>query len=419
MSILQDKIFDYIDEHKEEVIRLLQKMIQFKSVMNNELDIQEYLRDFFISMGAEVDFWFPDLDEISKHPSYCVTRDNFDKSPILVSKIKGANQEKGKSLIINGHIDVVPEGIGWSVNPYEGVIKDGRIIGRGANDMKGGFAGAIMACKFLKDLGIKLNGDLIIESVIDEETGSAGSIAACMKGYKADAALIPEPTQYEVVIANQGSTFFRIKTKGKIAHGAYHYLGVNAIEQGHKVMDILNRLEKKRQVEFYNPLFERFQIQAPISVGKFNAGSWPSMTPDLAVMEGRYGITTRETVSEAKDYFIKFIMESVESDSWLNKNKPEIEWMEFWDSGETDRKAEIIKTVTNVYEELENNSAAIVGWAAPTDLSILTRFAHVPTVVYGPGNNSLHASDEYIEIDDLIKYVKHVSLILLNWCGVN
>ena len=416
MDDLKMKVCQYIDGHKDELVEFLQEMVRFDSVYLKEEGIQNYLADCFKRAGWKVDLWKPNLDEVSGHEAYSGKRENFETSPLLVGTINGSGG--GKSLILNGHIDVVPEGDNWNYKPYEGIIEDGRIIGRGANDMKGGLAAGIMALKFLSEMGIKLKGDVMIESVIDEEVGSAGSLAVALRGYKADGAIIPEPSKYAVVPACQGSTFFRISVPGKTAHGAYHYLGINAIKKAQFLMDKLDELEEKRQKEFFNDLFSCYPIQCPIAVGKLNSGAWPSMSPDLAVFEGRYGVTYKETVAEAKAYFMDFMERAWQEDEWLKENPPKVEWLEFWNSGITDIEHEIVKTAVRIHEEFEGKKPEVKGYAAPVDLAILTRYADTPTIVYGPGNDSLHQSDEYIEIDDIVKYAKHFSAIVMDWCSV-
>jgi acetylornithine deacetylase len=416
MMKLKHLAYEFIDNNIDDLITFLQEMISHKSVYLNEEGMQKYMACYLAKMGGNIDMWYPDIDQMRKHPAFCVDRENFDTSPIVVGEFKGCGG--GKSLIINGHVDVVPEGDNWDFGPYEGKLVDGIIYGRGANDMKGGFAAAIFALKAVLESGIKLKGDILVESVIDEEVGSSGALATVLRGYRADGAIIPEPTQYELVPANQGSTFFRISVKGKKAHGAYHYLGVNAIKKAHFIMDKLDELEELRQKDFYNDLFSRFKIQAPISVGKFSSGTWPSMSPDLAVMEGRYGITTSETVEEAKKYFEDFIYEACKEDHWLRENPPIIQWMEHWNSGSTSLDSDIVQTVIRSYKEMENEEPVITGWAAPTDLSILTRYGNIPTLVFGPGNESLHKNNEYIEVEDLRKYAKHMVSIIIDWCGV-
>lgn len=416
MKKKKEQAYHYLELHKKELITLLQDMVRFPSVYLQEEGIQKYMAAYLEGMGASVDFWYPDILTLKNHSGFSSLRENFDTSPMVVARFAGKGG--GRSLLINGHIDVVPEGEGWDQDPFGGHLEKGRLYGRGANDMKGGLAAAIFALRCLQAAGIQLRGDVLIESVIDEELGGAGTLAALLRGYTADGALIPEPSQYALVPANQGSAFFQIQVKGKKAHGAHHYLGVNAIKKGHFIMDKLDELEAKRHREGFDPLFSSLPLQVPISVGKFHAGTWPSMSPDLALLEGRYGMTTKESVEEARHVFEAFLLEACQEDPWLKENPPTVVWKEFWNSGSTDIDSPLVKTLAALHRELEGKEPLICGWAAPTDLSILTRFGGIPTVVYGPGNDSLHQSNEYIDIDDLLKYTHHIIALLIDWCGV-
>lgn len=159
-------------------------------------------------LGLGIDLWeLDDMPELKKHPSYHCDRESFIGSPNLVAVLKGSGE--GKSIILNGHIDVVPEGnrLDWSDSPYSGKVKDGKIYGRGTTDMKGGNVALLMAIEALVKNNVKLKGDVIFQSVIEEESGGAGTLAAFLRGYKADGAIIPEPTNLK---------FFRIS---KVLYG--------------------------------------------------------------------------------------------------------------------------------------------------------------------------------------------------------
>ena len=152
----------------------------------------------------------------------------------------------GRSIILNGHIDVVPEGNlnDWEHDPYSGVVRDGRLYGRGSTDMKGGTVSLLLAMEAIKMSGIKLKGDVIFQSVIEEESGGAGTLAAVLRGYRADGAIIPEPSSMKIFPKQQGSIWYRITVKGKSAHGGTRYEGVSAIE---KMNIVINELQIVRK----------------------------------------------------------------------------------------------------------------------------------------------------------------------------
>ncbi|MCS0543636.1 ArgE/DapE family deacylase, partial [Aeromonas veronii] len=176
----------------------------------------------------------------------------------------------GKSLLLNGHIDVVPEGdiTQWDMDPYSAEVKDGKLYGRGSTDMKGGNVAMLLAIQAIKESGIQLKGDVIFQSVIEEESGGAGTLATIIKGYKADGAIIPEPTNMKIFPKQQGSMWFKIDIYGRIAHGGTRYEGVSAIEKAMTVINHLLKLEMIRNAAINDPLYKNTPIPVPINIGK-------------------------------------------------------------------------------------------------------------------------------------------------------
>lgn len=231
MPDIQKRINQWIEDHREEGTNLLQKMVQAPSTQGNEAGAQAIVAQKLQEMGLQIDSWEPDGGELKKHSYFYSPRSEFSNSPNVVGIMKGTGG--GRSIILNGHIDVVPDGDRdqWDDDPYSGAIKNGRMFGRGVTDMKGGNVSLILAMQALKENGIQLKGDVIFQSVIEEESGGAGTLAAVLRGYKADAALIPEPTNMRIFPKQQGSMWFRIHVKGRSAHGGTRYEGVSAIEK--------------------------------------------------------------------------------------------------------------------------------------------------------------------------------------------
>ena len=155
--------------------------------------------------------------------------------------------------------------------------------------MKGGNVALLMALESIIATGIKLKGDVIFQSVIEEESGGAGTLAAVLRGYHADGAIIPEPTNMKMFPKQQGSMWFRITVTGKAAHGGTRYEGVSAIEKSLLVIQGLQQLEKDRNTRITDPLFNKTPIPIPINIGKITSGQWPSSVPDTAVIEGKMG----------------------------------------------------------------------------------------------------------------------------------
>ncbi|MGH3021956.1 MAG: M20/M25/M40 family metallo-hydrolase, partial [Gaiellaceae bacterium] len=213
---------------------------------NQEADLQAYVGERLRGIGAEIDQWEPDAAEFADHPMM-PSWHHWRGRPLTVGTIRGAGG--GQSLVVNGHIDVVDAGerSRWTSPPFEADVRDGRIYGRGAVDMKGGVGAALFAIEALHACGVRLAGDVVFETVPDEETCAMGTIAAIERGYRGDAGLVPEPTGFDLWIATRGLLHGTLSVEGRSAHAEMNQPswqdggGVNAIQ---KTMPLLGALDE-------------------------------------------------------------------------------------------------------------------------------------------------------------------------------
>lgn len=246
-----------VDDSADELIKLLQDLVRIPSVNpklsglepGGEAAVQDFLTPILAGIGCELDRWEP-----------------LPGRPNLVGTIKGSGG--GRSLGVNGHIDVVPVGdaSAWPSDPFGGEIRDGFIWGRGSQDMKGGVAAMVHAATVLHRLGITLKGDLIIESVIDEETGGPGTAATVERGYRPDFVICTEPTDLDIYPVEGGLEWLRVTIVGKAGHSALRYRSVhaggqgdavNALEKGMKVLAAVGELERAWAVRKVHPLLPK------------------------------------------------------------------------------------------------------------------------------------------------------------------
>jgi acetylornithine deacetylase len=418
----EQKVSNYIKESRIRGTRLLQKLVQEPSTRGNESGAQAVIIEKCRELGLEMDIWEIGDKELTVHPAFCSDRKDFFKgNPNAVGIMRGTGG--GRSMILNGHIDVVPAGDpkDWEKDSFSGHIECGKLYGRGSTDMKGGTTSLLMAMEAIKNTGIKLKGDVIFQSVIEEESGGAGTLATVLRGYKADAAIIPEPTNMKLFPKQQGSMWFRISVKGKGAHGGTRYEGVNAIEKAMLVIDRLRSLESQRNERITDPFFESIPIPIPINIGKIHSGEWPSSVPDLAVIEGRMGVAPNETQEEAKREMYEAVAGICNDDPWLKENIPELEWFgASWLPGDLDPEHELIQVLTESYKEVKEHSPLIEASPWATDGGILSKVGGVPVVVFGPGvTETAHQANEYIKLEDVFEAAEIIALALLKWCEVS
>jgi acetylornithine deacetylase len=418
-KMLQTRINQWLKRNREEGIRLLQKLVQARSTQGNEQLAQTIVIEALRDIGLKVDIWEPDGNELVKHPYFSSSRTKFNGSLNVVGILKGTGE--GRSLILNGHIDVVPEGDleQWEHDPYSGEIFDGKLFGRGATDMKGGNVALLLALSALRALGIPLKGDVFFQSVIEEESGGAGTLAAILRGYKADAALIPEPTNMKIFPKQQGSMWFRIHVKGRSAHGGTRYEGVSAIEKSLLVVDHIHELEKRRNERITDPLYSKIPIPIPINIGKINGGDWPSSVADYVSLEGRIGVSPEESLEEAKREMEGWIAKLKELDPWFEQQPAILEWFGArWVPGAIELEHELVEKLSASYEDVLGEVPVIEASPWGTDGGLLTKVGTTPTIVFGPGvTEKAHFPNEYIELDKVFEAAEIIALTIVEWCG--
>ncbi|NQD67685.1 peptidase [Bacillus haikouensis] len=412
-------IKEKIEDKKKSTVELLQRLVQEDSVRGREYKAQAVIIEKCRELGMDLDIWEIQDQELKDHRFYRCDRLDFKGNPNLAAVLKGTGG--GKSLILNGHVDVVPEGdkADWKYDPFSATIIDGKLYGRGSTDMKGGTSALLMAIEVIKDLQIPLKGDIIFQSVIEEESGGAGTLAALLRGYKADGAIIPEPTNMKMFPKQQGSMWFRVFVKGKAAHGGTRYEGINAIDKGYTVLSSLKKLEEKRNGRVKDPLYDSVPIPLPINIGKIESGKWPSSVPDLAVIEGRVGVAPWETMEQVESEFEKWLAGLREADPWFIEHPVEVEWFGGrWQPGDLSPNHPIMNDLKSCFKKVMGSGPVIEASPWGTDGGILSQGADIPVVVFGPGTTEVaHDANEFIELARVFQTAEILTLFIIDWCN--
>ena len=237
MSNPREKLLSHIDNSGREIVDFLRELISYPSVTGEEKEIQAFISRWLKDrLDVAVDVWEPNLDELKHHPGYVPVDRDYKNRPNVVGRYKG--QGSGRSLLFNGHVDVIPPGPedAWQTGPWAGAVRDGKIFGRGASDMKAGLAAYTMAMHTIIASGLKLKGDVILEYTVDEELSGNGTLAAITRGYTADAGISGETSSMNVQPACIGRIWYEIHVKGKPAGIQRQWEGVNAIDKGYLVV---------------------------------------------------------------------------------------------------------------------------------------------------------------------------------------
>jgi acetylornithine deacetylase len=393
-------------------------LIAIPSLGGQETPAQEWMSAALRAMGLDVDAWEIDLPAVSRHPACSMEVERHR----AVGVVGGLGAGNGPTLIMNGHVDVVPIGdrTQWSVDPWTATIRDGRVIGRGACDMKGGLAAAVAALRALVARRVTLTGRVALHSVVAEEDGGAGRRATLLRGHRGDGAISMEPTTLILAPAHAGALTFRIAVPGASAHGCVREEGVSAIETFRPVHDALLRLEAERNARLRQPLFDRYRLPFALSIGRITAGDWPSSVPDLLTCEGRYGIAPGENAAAAQRAFEAAVDAAAEAHPFLRDHRPRVEW---WGGqflpARTPDDASIVQTTNDAITDVMGTPPRIEGMTTyGADMRLLVNEAQIPTVLFGAGDvRHAHRPDESVTIDELLIVARTLALTAMRFCG--
>ena len=416
LTEIERRVLDAID--LDGLISCLCDLIAIPSVGGEETPAQEYMAREMEAAGMNVDLWELDLDALGRDPACTAEIERVN----ALGVVGGSGAGKGPTLVLNGHVDVVPAGDPglWSVRPWQGTVRDGRVYGRGSVDMKGGLASALFAVRALRDAGVTAAGRVLIQSVVGEEDGGIGTLGAIRRGHTGDGAIVLEPTELVVAPAQAGAYNFRVTVAGRPAHGALRAEGVNPIEKFIPIYCAIQALEARRNDRPRHPAFAGANLPYAICVGRVESGIWSSTVPESLVFEGRLGVAVGETPEAATRELEDAIAEASQGDAWLREHPPTVEW-----HGARFRPAAIahdhpLTTVlSGAYGSVCGQPPPVRGMPYGADMHLLVNEGKTPTVLFGPGDvRRAHAPDEFVPIDDLATVTQTLALTIMRFCGV-
>ena len=320
----------------------------------------------------------------------------------------------GRSIMFNGHMDTMPAAAElWHTDPWTPTLKDGKLYGLGICDMKSGIAAAIMAVQLLRDAGLELPGDVIITSVADEEGGGNGSIAAAIQGERADAVVVCEGTNYELIAAHMGFVFFRVEVEGKAVHSGIKWQGVSAIQKAMKLIEALDELEHGWLLRYKHPL-----LPAPnLNVGTIHGGTAGSTTAGTCAFElcihylpGQ--MSYEQVVGEVEDALNR----ACRGDAWLDEHRPRVSVYQSGNAFEMELDHPFTRAFQASWEKAHGRPVPVVGSPAGCDSRTWRNIAGCPTLQYGPGELSqCHSVDEHIELDMYYDAILTYAALILEW----
>jgi acetylornithine deacetylase len=409
-----------VQARREDAVSLLQQLVRVPSVTGDEGAVGEVVGRAFSERGLDVDTWEATREETEPYRDHVGEQNSYENRPNFAGIRSGTGD--GRSILLNAHTDTVDPGdpTAWKGGPLSGALEDDLLYGRGSCDMKGGLVTNLVALDALSDLGLGLRGDVTVAATVGEENGGLGALSTVLRGYRADAAIITEPTRLALVPAQGGSLVFRLKIPGRSAHAAVRDEGVSALEKFVPIFEKLLELEQERNGVLSHPLYDGVSNKVPINIGVVRAGNWASTVPESLVAEGRVGLIPGEEVDPFKDLVAERIATVAERDPWLRDHQPQLEWFGGqFAPAEVEPDAPICEAVKKAHKRVTGEVPAVEGVPYGADMRLFIRFGGMPCVMYGAGDvNMAHAPDEHISITELLTATTTVACLLADWCGV-
>lgn len=414
MNEVERRVLERVDT--EGLIDYTSELISVPSYGGNERAAQLNVAGKLRALGFDVDTWEVDFEKLRGHPDFGMSYPRDEGLGVV-----GTVGEAGRTLILCGHVDTVAPGdtANWDTPPLEATTVDGRLYGRGSADMKGGLACGLYAVKAVLDAGVELEGRVVFESVIGEEDGGCGALATCLRGYRADAGVVMEPSEVKIAPEIAGAMSFRVAVPGRAVHACVREEGVSAVDKFIDIYQGLRELERERNQSIEDPLYSRYETPYAINVGRVEGGQWPGTVPESVTFDARMGVAVDESQEDARRVLEEKIDELADGDQWLREHRPKVEWVGYsFAPSRIPVDHPIVETIGGAYRDVTGTEPVLEGMTYASDVRHLVNVAETPTTVFGPGDVRVaHGPNEFVPLEELEVTARTLALTILRFVG--
>ncbi len=413
------RILAAVDAGFDEQVAFTTELTRFASLRGQEATAQDFMARAYRERGYDVDRWRIDVDQIKDLPGFSPVTVSYDNAWNVVGSHR-APAPTGRSLILNGHIDVVPTGPSelWSFPPFSPHVAHGWLYGRGAGDMKAGLAACLFAMDALTRAGARPAADVFMQSVIEEECTGNGALACLQRGYRADAAIVAEPSNAHVGTAQVGVMWLQVRVRGRPVHVAYAGTGANAIESCFPLIEALHRLEA-RWNEDKHPAFEHLEHPINVVVSRIEGGDWTSSVPAWCTFDVRIGLYPGTDLAAVRDSIESTLGEAARGDPFLSNHPPVVHYHGFQAEGYVlEENTQAHALLGRCHQRVTGHPLAGMAFTATTDARFFGLYAGMPALVYGPQAANIHGFDECVDLESTRRVTQALALFIAEWCGL-
>ena len=407
-----------VDAHFDEHVGFLAELVRLPSLLGQVRPAQELLYRRLRRMGLDAKIADPETDALVRQEAYAPVPWGHAGQPNVWGVLPPSGTG-GRSLALNGHIDVVPaEPLDWwSHDPWGGEVHDGRMYGRGALDMKGGLVAGLLAIRAALDAGIERRGAIVFESVIEEECTGNGMLAQRLVTGPVDGAVILEPTALAVWTATPGVVWFTVRVTGKPAYVGRASDYVNAVERAAALIGTLKAaIVPSLNAAFAHPAFAHLDDPLTLSVGTIDGGVWPSSVPLECSFTCRMSFPIDWSINEARAFVLGQVRAASAADGWLADHPPTVRFGGFRASGwEGQPEGALNRALAAAHAAEVGGELRRSVFPGTADARYFGR--DEPVTYYGPAGGSIHGPDEYVELASIRQTARTLARFIAEWCG--
>lgn len=421
-SDVSRRIRDAVDARFEDQVTTTKEFVAIPSLRGAEGPCQDMMNALLRERGYEVDDWHINVDDLKDLRGFGPVEHDFSRARTVVGTYRPAH-DRGRSLILQGHCDVVPTGLldMWQTPPFAPVVRDGWLYGRGAGDMKSGTIAALYALDALKAAGLAATGRIHFQSVIEEESTGLGALSTLQRGYRADCCFIPEPTAGKLVRSQVGVIWFRLKVRGRPVHVAQAGTGANAIKAAYYLIEAVEGLEARwNERAKSDQWFKTLEHPINFNPGIIKGGEWASSVPSWCDVDCRISILPGWSVAECQADIVACVEKAAKADPFLAQNPPVVVWSGFLSegfelTGAEQSEAVLRKAYGTIHGSPGPDDAAFTGL---TDTRFYGLNHGIQSLCFGAKAEQAHGFNERVELDSLRKVTQTLALFVAEWCGV-
>lgn len=416
---LEPAIVAAVEKLRGQTVQWLLQLVAHPSLLGEEASAQAWVANAFTELGLHVHNLVIDEAAIRQHPGYSPSLVSYEGRVNVIGHHRPTTR-RGRSLIFNGHIDVVPVGDAdlWTRPPFEAWVDGDHLHGRGAADMKSGIIAYLIAFKALQELGYQPAAEVILQSVIEEECTGNGALACLVAGYTADAAIITEPTDNGVMTCQMGVMWLTLEIEGRPAHAAMASQGFSAVDMGMKLFAALKNLESHwNEPAHRHRCYEHSHKPINFNLGKIEGGEWASSVPTRCRLDIRVGFYPGRSTEEVRAELEGCILAAFQAHPAHRDAQYRVRYQGFQAEGcEVDMNTPMVQSLQAAHLDVMGTEAGQFTFTGTTDARFFNLYGGIPATCYGATGGNIHGIDEWVSIDSVVDVAKVLAVFMARWC---